>query len=72
MILCLISDGKSAQEAVSKALANLESLFNIIGEKYTQSLDSEDFERFEDKVMDMAAIQKMTKGDPDASAMDES
>lgn len=63
-----LSDGKSAKEAVQKALANLEKVFTIIGEKYQDSLDNDSYERFEDKVMDMAAIKKMTSGDPDAPA----
>ncbi|KAK9898852.1 RBP11-like subunits of RNA polymerase [Cystobasidium minutum MCA 4210] len=61
-------DGKSAKEAVKKALANLEKVFTTIGEKYQDSVANDDYERFEDKVMDMAAIKKMTAGDPDAPA----
>lgn len=60
------TDGKSAKEAVSKALENLEKVFTIVGEKYQDSLENDNYERFEDKVMDMAAIKKMTSGDPDA------
>jgi len=60
------SDGKSAKEAVQKALSNLEYVFTSIGEKYQESLDSGNYERFETKPMDMAAIKKMTQGDPDA------
>lgn len=63
-----LADGKSAKEAVKKALANLEKVFTTIGEKYQDSVANDDYERFEDKVMDMAAIKKMTAGDPDAPA----
>jgi len=66
----IFADGKSAKEAVSKALASLEKVFTIIGEKYQDSLDNGNYERFEDKLMDMAAIKKMTSGDPDAPAAD--
>lgn len=62
------TDGKSAKDAVRKALGNLETVFTAIGTKYSESVENDDYERFEDKIMDMAAIKKMTAGDPDALA----
>ncbi|CAD6573491.1 MAG: RNA polymerase subunit AC19 [Cyphobasidiales sp. Tagirdzhanova-0007] len=52
-------DGKSAVEAVKEGLNNLETIFTSIREKYDESLEGGEFERFEDKVMDMEAVRKM-------------
>jgi len=56
-------DGKSAKDAVMKGLDNLETIINSIDNAYKDDLKNGEYERFEPKVMNMEAVQKLARGE---------
>jgi len=59
----LLTDGKSAKEAVMKGLDNLETIIDSIDNAYKDDLANGDYERYEPKVMNMEAVQKLARGE---------